>query len=78
MVRPFSFLCSVERADTPVPPADWPLPQPPFRGQCYLCDGIGHSQKFCPLAFCFRCRKYGHNRAGCGAVNWNLRSPRIV
>lgn len=39
-----------------------------FSGTCYRCEGPNHSQHYCWLQFCTRCRNYGHSARKCMQV----------
>ena len=36
-----------------------------FFGKCFYCHYLSHSQKYCPLRQCHRCKKYGHAETVC-------------
>ena len=38
---------------------------PTFYGRCYQCQYMSHSQKFCPLRYCPRCKEHGHADNAC-------------
>lgn len=42
-----------------------------FQGICYACGVLYHSQSFCPLRFCRRCKQYGHTSRVCPLINDN-------
>ena len=37
-----------------------------FFGKCFYCHYLSHSQKYCPLRQCQRCKRYGHAENVCG------------
>jgi len=43
-----------------------------FWGRCFMCQCVGHSQRFCPLKYCPRCETWGHSIVTCVDKNSNL------
>lgn len=39
-----------------------------FQGSCYNCGYLGHSQNYCPIKQCCRCRAYGHSSKVCAEI----------
>lgn len=42
-----------------------PLQHVSFFGRCYNCKYSAHSQKYCPLRYCKKCKQYGHTEGVC-------------
>lgn len=54
-----------------------------FWGSCFICQSIGHSQRYCSLKYCTRCgaagnkNPYGHSVMTCSEIKiWKIRRRR--
>lgn len=36
-----------------------------FNGYCFICKNSKHSQLYCPLSRCSKCKQYGHTEKNC-------------